>query len=664
MARPSGNLIIGGQAFPTDAPIVNFRDPPNWDASSTYCKPTKTDAGAMARCKPGAGGQIPYALAGTYVRRYMTRPGLRTSKYQMGESAPYEAVKGLIKQFVIHHDGCASADMCFNVLQNERGLSCHFLVDNDGTIYQTLDLALAGYHAGLWNSNSIGVELCNRGDAKKEPNYYKGKDKIDREPRAAKINGHTFLAWNYTPMQYDAMTRLCRALLRLLPNLPADYPQSSPGIQSWDTIPTAASLKFAGYIGHYHLIPEKWDPGYFDFKEFCSKLTGTACYPVYPRAPVDTKNLLPPAIPNQVSALRDDTKALYKKNEIEGDSGYFPVGRWGEERLWHGGVHLAMKEGDPVFAAFPGRVVAARMGAPASQAGSVNFVLMRHSMSLGTSKFEFFSLYMHLADELRRDKPVEWMARESKEGWKVKGKPGQVSLLDEAIDAGTVLGHVGVAGPAELSRSQLHLQIFANSHVFEGWPSSPWEVIDGTSGGRFSDAPTINDPIDSNKDGLLSKQEIHGFYTGGNVDRTHFMVTQHVSEWHVEPSWNETLRASQDFRRYKPAEIEALVSEQITPGLWLDPTVAAFCKLNSDGVMYHYHPVTFISWFNQQILDQAQQSTGPQADARDAKGVPDGITDDRDGVGMRSESEVVADPCDQMTLQDLVKGYDKVECVP
>ena len=57
----------------------------------------------------------------------------------MGEDAPYDAVKSVIKQFVIHHDGCASADMCFNVLQNERGLSCHFLIDNDGTIFQTIE---------------------------------------------------------------------------------------------------------------------------------------------------------------------------------------------------------------------------------------------------------------------------------------------------------------------------------------------------------------------------------------------------------------------------------------------------------------------------------------------------------------------------------------------
>ena len=43
------------------------------------------------------------------------------------------------------------------------GLSVHFMVDADGTIYQTLDLLERAYHAEEVNSDSIGVEICNRG---------------------------------------------------------------------------------------------------------------------------------------------------------------------------------------------------------------------------------------------------------------------------------------------------------------------------------------------------------------------------------------------------------------------------------------------------------------------------------------------------------------------
>ena len=189
--RPQGNLIIGGQVFQIDAPVVNWHEN-GWDATSELCLPTKDNT--VAKCTPaGPGKMVPYGKLpfGAYTRRYSTRPALRNSKWNNGMNAPYDAAKNVIKKFVIHHDGCATADMCFTVLQNERGLSVHFLLDNDGTIYQTIDLALMAYHASEWNTDSIGVELCCRGDAKKEPTYYSRKG-INRPTAECTINGHKF----------------------------------------------------------------------------------------------------------------------------------------------------------------------------------------------------------------------------------------------------------------------------------------------------------------------------------------------------------------------------------------------------------------------------------------------------------------------------------------
>src|SRR5207249_2319794 len=107
---------------------------------------------------------------------------------------------------------------------------------------------------------------------------------------------------------------------------------------------------------------------------------------------------------------KEATNQLYKLNEARADGGFFPVGPWGESRLWHGGVHLVGQDRDPVFAPFPGRLVAARMG-KTSAIGSQNFVLLKHDMALGRSKVPFYSLYMHLADELLEAKPVEWMTK-------------------------------------------------------------------------------------------------------------------------------------------------------------------------------------------------------------------------------------------------------------
>src|SRR5204862_116881 len=105
--------------------------------------------------------------------------------------------------------------------------SVHFLIDNEGTIYQTIDLGLMAYHASDWNTYSIGVELCNFGEAFRRPDYYEGGRNGPRRDFAyCKINGNTLKAFDYTAPQIESFTRLGRELLRLLPNLPAEYPQS------------------------------------------------------------------------------------------------------------------------------------------------------------------------------------------------------------------------------------------------------------------------------------------------------------------------------------------------------------------------------------------------------------------------------------------------------
>jgi N-acetylmuramoyl-L-alanine amidase len=653
--KPTGNLIIAGQTFKIDAPVINFREPPYWDSTKEYCIPTETDPSPA--CKPGG---VPYGnLPRPYTRRYALRSALR----RYGNNPPLDAVKAVIKQFVLHHDGCSSADMCFAVLQNERGLSCHFLIDNDGTIYQTIDLSLMAYHAAEWNVASIGVEFCNRGDAKKEPNYYStGRAGPKRDVKPCKINGHTILAFDYTPAQYDAFMKLARALQRLLPNLPAEFPQAGAGVQSWDTMPTSASFSFAGYIGHYHLTNQKWDPGPFDFKDFCRKLRGSFCFPVFPKTP--TKDEDRPRVPEQVEALKEQANELYKANEARADGGFFPVGPWGEARLWHGGIHLTAPKDAPVFAPFPGRLIAARMGAPGSL-GQSSFVLLRHDMTLGKSRVPFYSLYMHVADETKFDKPAEWIAKS--EAWKKANKRGEVVLLDEPIEAGSIIAHVSTAGPAELSRSQVHVEFFSTSELFSDLPGSPWTMIDGTAGGRFCDVAQINEPIDDDKNGMLSRQELSSFYAGGGgVDMRH-LITLHVSEWTFEPSWADSLRVPKDFKHLKPAEIDALVSEQIAPGLWWDARVAAHCKLPLDGVVFHYHPIAFLDFFNRQLAESAAAGI-TAVNASDAQEVPKGITDDFgdvDGSSMRSSGDISEDPCNQkITLQDLVQGFDAPECTP
>ena len=87
----------------------------------------------------------------------------------MGGDRSLDRLRNVVRQFVVHHDGCFDSRTCFHVLHNERGLSVHFLIDNDGTIFQTLDLVDCAFQAAGVNEISVGVELANRGDASASP---------------------------------------------------------------------------------------------------------------------------------------------------------------------------------------------------------------------------------------------------------------------------------------------------------------------------------------------------------------------------------------------------------------------------------------------------------------------------------------------------------------
>src|SRR5262249_51879002 len=72
-------------------------------------------------------------------------------------------LQDVVDQFVIHFDACGTSKKCFQVLHDERCLSVHFMLDLDGTIYQTLDLKESAWHATIANGRSIGIEIANVG---------------------------------------------------------------------------------------------------------------------------------------------------------------------------------------------------------------------------------------------------------------------------------------------------------------------------------------------------------------------------------------------------------------------------------------------------------------------------------------------------------------------
>jgi N-acetyl-anhydromuramyl-L-alanine amidase AmpD len=200
------------------------------------------------------------------------------------------ALQEIVDQFVIHYDDEGISKRCFAVLQR-RHLSVHFLLDLDGTIYQTLDLRERAYHATIANSRSVGVEMAGIGafspdQAKPLKAWYQddtsGRLRIVAPPeigdlgqhrpgfiaRPARpqlvqgtINGHALEQHDFTPEQYAALIKLTAALHRALPRIKLDYPRDAAGRLITHKLSDKALDNYHGILGHFHIQTNKIDPG-------------------------------------------------------------------------------------------------------------------------------------------------------------------------------------------------------------------------------------------------------------------------------------------------------------------------------------------------------------------------------------------------------------------
>lgn len=159
------------------------------------------------------------------------------------------------RMFVTHWDVCLSSASCFRVLK-QRGISVHFGIDNDGTIYQWLDCQHAAWHAGgrSWNHNSIGVEVSNAYSLNYQ-SWYKSHGFGERPlVSGAKCHGRTLEDHlGFYEVQEKALAALWEAVSWAC-NIPLELPTTEDA-----TDPKCVNNEFAGFCNHYHLKSSKID---------------------------------------------------------------------------------------------------------------------------------------------------------------------------------------------------------------------------------------------------------------------------------------------------------------------------------------------------------------------------------------------------------------------
>jgi len=189
-----------------------------------------------------------------------------------GSYSPYFK-KRKINMFVNHWDVCLNSDSCARVL-NRRGVSVHFCIDNDGTIYQMVDMNHACWHAGSrkWNHSSIGVEISNAYYPKYQ-NWYK-KNGFGERPTVEDESCHgrsmkPFLG--FYPVQIEALKALWEACHAGL-DIPYKCPLDKEGNTLKKVSTSAAANRFKGFVSHYHLTRGKIDCAGLDIKTLLEDL--------------------------------------------------------------------------------------------------------------------------------------------------------------------------------------------------------------------------------------------------------------------------------------------------------------------------------------------------------------------------------------------------------
>jgi len=151
---------------------------------------------------------------------------------------------------------------------DKRGISVHFLIDNDGTIYQTLDMQHAAWHAGSSRTNrpSVGVEITNAYYPKYQE-WYK-KNGFGERPmvKDAWVHGRKLEPFmGFYPEQIAAAKALWKAIHSAL-QIPYETPVNQFGKTSTKYEQEVAYGSYSGFVSHYHISKSKIDCAGLDLR--------------------------------------------------------------------------------------------------------------------------------------------------------------------------------------------------------------------------------------------------------------------------------------------------------------------------------------------------------------------------------------------------------------
>ena len=231
-----------------------------------------------------------------------------------------------------------------------------------------------------------------------------------------------------------------------------------------------------------------------------------------------------------------------------------------------------------------------------------------------------------------------------------RGMVAKIAYQDDPIYvlSGQVLGRVGMFGPEGDWKSQVHVEVFADS----GWK----EAIDVGIHGKF--LIELDDDVGQNlfvenpdvvtlfgtpgKKGsslvpehTLDQATIESFWmqdTEYQEEKRYLrkLVTRHVSEWSDQVDWVASLSKSEDwdgkiadFRKIlKGTSIAKDAIATVLPFTWLSKEVAEHIGVDVKewrGLLDHFHPIHFLMWLTYNSTQHVQTLSSSKKTAKQIK---------------------------------------------
>ena len=286
--RTGDEIVVAGRFFHTGTRVVLWMDAGGYDAYRVERRFAPLDQSSWET------SHVAVAALKTPNRYGLRKASILTAEQLeqvRGGGWDLPLLQEVVDQFVIHFYVAGTSRQCFKTLHDVRDLSVHFMLDLDGTIYQTLDVKERAWHATTSNTRSVGIEIANPGaypasDPKALEEWYsrdfdggtritipkrlgdgglRTKNFVGRparaEPVRGSIQGRELVQYDYTPEQYRALIHLAAALCKVFPKIRCDYPREASGHLARAKLADDALNHYQGVLGHYHVQTNKVDPG-------------------------------------------------------------------------------------------------------------------------------------------------------------------------------------------------------------------------------------------------------------------------------------------------------------------------------------------------------------------------------------------------------------------